>query len=59
MYPEDLITAAIKHIKVGAALALPNWGAASSAPTSGLCCLIAGVITSSLAKVADGIELFQ
>jgi len=36
MYPEDLITAAIKHIKVGAALALPNWGAASSAPTSGL-----------------------
>jgi len=38
------ITAAIKHIKVGAALAPPNRGAASSAPTAGLLCLIAGVI---------------
>jgi len=41
-YP--FITATIKHIKVGAALAPTNRGAASSAPTTGLLCLIAGVI---------------
>jgi hypothetical protein len=31
-----LITVAIKYLNAGAALAPPNWGAASSAPTAGV-----------------------
>ena len=42
---ETIITAAIKHLKVGAVLAPPNRGAASTALTAGLLCLVAGVIT--------------